>query len=109
MRFHTHDKKSITHPLALLLSSASSFTSQFLADSPIKSAQANRYGGGRNSLLVKLTGMLLRLMCKATVRCQRLKKIVENCGIGDAAQNNKGPDTAISDVALLTGQMPVKS
>lgn len=32
-----------------------------------------------------------------------------NCGIGDAAQNNKGLDAAINDMALITGQRPVKT
>ena len=32
-----------------------------------------------------------------------------NCGIGDAAQNAKGLDAAINDLALITGQRPVKT
>jgi large subunit ribosomal protein L5 len=34
---------------------------------------------------------------------------VVNCGIGDAAQNAKGLDAAINDLALITGQRPVKT
>lgn len=32
-----------------------------------------------------------------------------NCGIGDAAQNAKGLDAAMNDMALITGQRPVKT
>lgn len=39
----------------------------------------------------------------------KVNKIVVNCGIGDAAQNNKGLDAAINDMALITGQRPVKT
>ncbi|CAN4121566.1 unnamed protein product [Withania somnifera] len=39
----------------------------------------------------------------------KVKKIVLNCGIGDAAQNSKGLDAAMNDLALITGQRPVKT
>ncbi|KAI4338396.1 hypothetical protein MLD38_023460 [Melastoma candidum] len=39
----------------------------------------------------------------------KLEKIVVNCGIGDAAQNAKGLDAAMNDMALITGQRPVKT
>ncbi|BAT83578.1 hypothetical protein LR48_Vigan03g045200 [Vigna angularis] len=39
----------------------------------------------------------------------KIEKIVVNCGIGDAAQNSKGLDAAISDLAMITGQRPVKT
>lgn len=32
-----------------------------------------------------------------------------NCGIGDAAQNAKGLDAAMNDLALITGQRPIKT
>lgn len=35
-------------------------------------------------------------------------KIVLNCGFGDAAQNNKGLNAAINDMALIKGKRPVK-
>ncbi|GMH29401.1 hypothetical protein Nepgr_031244 [Nepenthes gracilis] len=37
------------------------------------------------------------------------EKIVLNCGIGDASQNAKGLEAAINDLALITGQRPVKT
>lgn len=39
----------------------------------------------------------------------KIEKIVVNCGIGDAAQNAKGLDAAMNDMALITGQRPVKT
>lgn len=32
-----------------------------------------------------------------------------NCGIGEASQNAKGLDAAINELALITGQRPVKT
>lgn len=32
-----------------------------------------------------------------------------NCGIGEAAQNSKGLDGAMRDLAIITGQRPVKT
>ncbi|CAH9097150.1 unnamed protein product [Cuscuta europaea] len=39
----------------------------------------------------------------------KVEKIVVNCGIGDAAQNSKGLDAAMNELALITGQKPVKT
>ncbi|CAN1793611.1 50S ribosomal protein L5, chloroplastic, partial [Linum perenne] len=39
----------------------------------------------------------------------KVKKIVLNCGIGEAAQNAKGLDAAVNDLALIAGQRPVKT
>ena len=32
-----------------------------------------------------------------------------NCGIGDAQQNSKGLEAAMNDLALITGQRPIKT
>ena len=32
-----------------------------------------------------------------------------NCGIGDAQQNSKGLEAAMNEMALITGQRPVKT
>lgn len=37
----------------------------------------------------------------------RLEKVVVNMGVGDAVQNPKAMDAAVSDLALITGQKPV--
>ena len=39
----------------------------------------------------------------------KVDKIVVNCGIGEASQNAKGLDAAINEMALITGQKPVKT
>ncbi|VFQ75644.1 unnamed protein product [Cuscuta campestris] len=39
----------------------------------------------------------------------QVMKIVVNCGIGDAAQNAKGLEAAMNELALITGQRPVKT
>ncbi|XP_061360163.1 large ribosomal subunit protein uL5c [Gastrolobium bilobum] len=39
----------------------------------------------------------------------KIEKIVVNCGIGDAAQNAKGLEAAMNDLAQITGQRPIKT
>lgn len=39
----------------------------------------------------------------------KIEKIVVNVGIGDAAQNSKGLEAAMKDLAKNTGQRPVKT
>ncbi|CAI0425072.1 unnamed protein product [Linum tenue] len=43
------------------------------------------------------------------IRVSKIDKIVLNCGIGEAAQNAKGLDAAMNDLALIAGQRPVKT
>ncbi|GMY23741.1 50S ribosomal protein L5, chloroplastic [Fagus crenata] len=39
----------------------------------------------------------------------KIEKIVVNCGIGDAQQNAKGLEAAMNDLAIITGQRPIKT
>uniref|UniRef100_A0A7N0UQM4 Large ribosomal subunit protein uL5c n=1 Tax=Kalanchoe fedtschenkoi TaxID=63787 RepID=A0A7N0UQM4_KALFE len=39
----------------------------------------------------------------------KIEKIVVNCGIGEASQNAKGLDAAVNELALITGQRPIKT
>ncbi|XP_039134632.1 50S ribosomal protein L5, chloroplastic [Dioscorea cayenensis subsp. rotundata] len=39
----------------------------------------------------------------------KIEKVVVNCGMGDAEQNSKGLEAAIKDLAVITGQRPVKT
>ncbi|KAL6003896.1 60S ribosomal protein L5 [Asimina triloba] len=39
----------------------------------------------------------------------KIEKVVVNCGIGDATQNSRGLEDAMKDLALITGQRPVKT
>lgn len=43
------------------------------------------------------------------LKVPKIEKIVVNCGIGEAAQNAKGLEAALNDMALITGQRPVKT
>ncbi|XVF33266.1 hypothetical protein REPUB_Repub17cG0154200 [Reevesia pubescens] len=44
-----------------------------------------------------------------THQVPKIEKMVVNCGIGDAAQNAKGLEAAMNEMALITGQRPVKT
>lgn len=44
---------------------------------------------------------------KSVMQVPRLTKIVVNVGVGEAVQNSKALDAAVSDVATITGQKPV--
>ncbi|CAK7348829.1 unnamed protein product [Dovyalis caffra] len=120
---------------SLLRSSASSFNCQFLSLPPPLTARVpygNRYG----VVSVRATGVAVLVEKSEAEKTNRLKttylekivpllkeefsytnihqvpkiqKVVVNCGIGDAAQNAKGLDAAINDLALITGQRPVKT
>lgn len=121
---------------ALLHSTASSFCSQFPAHSvrlPCGDLRTARPGGG---LSVKATAATILVEKTEAEKVNRLKgrylerivpllkeefnysnihqvpkieKIVVNCGIGDAAQNAKGLEAAMNDLAVITGQRPVKT
>ncbi|WP_110113945.1 50S ribosomal protein L5 [Bacillus sp. CGMCC 1.16541] len=44
---------------------------------------------------------------KSVMQAPKLEKIVINMGIGDAVQNAKALDTAVEELAAITGQKPV--
>uniref|UniRef100_A0A5B7BP07 Large ribosomal subunit protein uL5c n=1 Tax=Davidia involucrata TaxID=16924 RepID=A0A5B7BP07_DAVIN len=123
---------------ALLHSIASSFHSQFPAISTTHSARLpygnlrSRYGGLsvkatsgvvlvekteaekpnrlKTTYLEKIVPLLKEEFSYANIHeVPKVDKIVVNCGIGDAAQNAKGLDAAMNDLALITGQRPVKT
>ncbi|GFP91484.1 sphingoid long-chain bases kinase 2 mitochondrial [Phtheirospermum japonicum] len=116
---------------ALLHSAASTFHGQFSVRLP----SVNFSGGRPGGLSVKASSVVLVEKTEAE-KVNRLKttylekiipllkeefnytnvhqvpkveKIVVNCGIGDAAQNAKGLEAAMNDLALITGQRPVKT
>ena len=39
----------------------------------------------------------------------KIEKVVVNCGMGDADQISKGLEAALKDLAVITGQRPVKT
>jgi len=44
---------------------------------------------------------------KSVMQVPRIEKVVLNMGVGDAVQNPKVLDSAVADLALITGQKPV--
>ena len=44
---------------------------------------------------------------KSVMQIPKLEKIVVNIGLGEAKENAKALDSAVSDLALITGQKPV--
>lgn len=44
---------------------------------------------------------------KNAMQVPRLEKVVVNMGVGDAIQNSKALDNAVSELAAITGQRPV--
>ncbi|KAG4992666.1 hypothetical protein AAZX31_09G234200 [Glycine max] len=123
---------------SLLHSSGSSFFSQFRAfqfSSSLLFPHSNKHGNALVSVKASVSGVVLvekseaekanRLKTAYTEKIipllmeefsytnkhqvPKIEKIVVNCGIGDAAQNAKGLDAAISDLALITGQRPIKT
>jgi len=44
---------------------------------------------------------------KSVMEVPKIEKIVVNMGVGDAVQNAKALDTAVEELALITGQKPV--
>ncbi|CAJ1820847.1 unnamed protein product [Sphenostylis stenocarpa] len=124
---------------SLLHSSGSSFFAQFRAFPYFSSSSAFPHGNrhGNAVLTVRATDSAVVLVEKSDAeKANRLKtaytekivpllieefsytnkhqvpkveKIVVNCGIGDAAQNSKGLDSAVSDLAMITGQRPIKT
>ncbi|EPS58777.1 hypothetical protein M569_16035, partial [Genlisea aurea] len=117
---------------AILHSSASAFHGQF----PVRLSTPNSNVGRRVGISVRAASSVVLVEKTEAEKSNRLKasyldrvvpllkqefnytnihqvpkieKIVVNCGIGDAAQNAKGLEAAINDLALLTGQRPVKT
>jgi large subunit ribosomal protein L5 len=44
---------------------------------------------------------------KSVMQIPRLEKIVLNMGVGEVKDNPKAMDSAVSDMALISGQKPV--
>ncbi|KAF7844586.1 50S ribosomal protein L5, chloroplastic [Senna tora] len=123
---------------SLLQSSTSSFLGQFrVFPSPLSSRFLYRNGNGCSAAPVKATAAGIVLVEKSEAEkpyrlkttynekivpllmeefsykniheVPKIEKIVVNCGIGDAAQNAKGLEAAMNDLAVITGQRPVKT
>lgn len=44
---------------------------------------------------------------KSVMQIPKLEKVVINMGVGDAKENSKAIESAVNDLALITGQQPV--
>ncbi|XP_077233135.1 ribosomal L5P family protein isoform X2 [Tasmannia lanceolata] len=78
---------------------------------PIRTPRHVEGGNPRNKWGLRVrasTGIVLVEKSEAE-KVPQVKKIVVNCGIGEAAQNSKGLDAAMKEMALVTGQRPVKT
>ena len=47
------------------------------------------------------------LKCKNVHQIPKLKKIVINCGLGEASQNAKALESTLRDIGFITGQKPI--
>ena len=54
-----------------------------------------------------MSNLLDRFEYKNVMQVPRLEKIVINMGVGDAKENPKFLESAVQDLATITGQMPV--
>ena len=51
--------------------------------------------------------LLKSLNLMNTMQVPRIRKVVVNVGIGEALENAKSLDAAVSDIVLITGQKPI--
>ncbi|KDP28570.1 hypothetical protein JCGZ_14341 [Jatropha curcas] len=72
-----------------------------------ESEKANRL---KTTYLEKIVPLLKEEFAYTNIhQVPKIEKVVVNCGIGDAAQNAKGLEAAMNDMALITGQRPIKT
>ncbi|XP_009782093.1 large ribosomal subunit protein uL5c-like [Nicotiana tabacum] len=76
----------------------------------VEKSEAEKVNRLKTNYLEKIVPMLKEEFNYTNIhQVPKVEKIVVNCGIGDAAQNSKGLDAAMNDLALITGQRPVKT
>ncbi|KAG6748145.1 hypothetical protein POTOM_048046 [Populus tomentosa] len=64
----------------------------------------------KNTYLETIVPLMLQEFSYTNIdQVPRIQKVVVSCGIGDAAQSSKEVEAAINDLALITGQRPVKT
>ncbi|MBO8172775.1 MAG: 50S ribosomal protein L5 [Bacillaceae bacterium] len=51
--------------------------------------------------------MMEKFEYRSTMEVPKIEKVVINMGVGDAVQNPKALDSAVEDLALISGQKPV--
>ncbi|GMH00483.1 hypothetical protein Nepgr_002322 [Nepenthes gracilis] len=76
----------------------------------VEKAEAEKVNRLKTTYLEKIVPVLKDEFSYTNIHeVPKIEKIVVNCGIGDASQNAKGLEAAINDLALITGQRPVKT
>uniref|UniRef100_A0A6M2E8S3 Large ribosomal subunit protein uL5c n=1 Tax=Populus davidiana TaxID=266767 RepID=A0A6M2E8S3_9ROSI len=76
----------------------------------VDKSEAEKSNRLKTTFLEKIVPLLVEEFSYTNIhQVPKIQKVVVNCGIGDAAQNAKGLDAAINDLALITGQRPVKT
>ncbi|KAL3536778.1 hypothetical protein ACH5RR_000144 [Cinchona calisaya] len=76
----------------------------------VEKTEAEKVHRLKNRYLEKIVPLLKEEFNYTNIhQVPKIEKVVVNCGIGDAAQNSKGLDAAMTDLALITGQRPVKT
>ncbi|KAL9430232.1 hypothetical protein AB3S75_025589 [Citrus x aurantiifolia] len=76
----------------------------------VEKSEADKTGRLKTTYLEKIVPLLREEFSYTNIhQVPKIEKIVVNCGIGDAAQNAKGLEAAMNDLALITGQRPVKT
>lgn len=51
--------------------------------------------------------MMKKFEYKSVMQIPKLDKVVINMGVGDARENSKAIESAVNDLALITGQQPI--
>ncbi|CAI0425083.1 unnamed protein product [Linum tenue] len=76
----------------------------------LEKSEAEKVNRLKTTYLEKIVPLLMEEFSYSNIhQVPKIDKIVLNCGIGEAAQNAKGLDAAMNDLALIAGQRPVKT
>ncbi|KAJ6829860.1 50S ribosomal protein L5, chloroplastic [Iris pallida] len=76
----------------------------------VDKSEAERTGRLKMAYLEKVVPILKEEFSYKNIHeVPKIEKVVVNCGMGDAEQNSKGLEAAMRDLALITGQRPVKT
>jgi len=76
----------------------------------VEKSEAEKTSRLKTTYLEKIVPLLKEEFSYTNIlQVPKVEKIVVNCGIGEAAQNSKGLDAAVNDLALITGQRPIKT
>ncbi|XP_024018873.1 50S ribosomal protein L5, chloroplastic [Morus notabilis] len=76
----------------------------------VEKTESEKVNRLKTTYLEKIVPRLMEEFSYTNVlKVPKVEKIVVNCGIGDAQQNAKGLEAAMNELALITGQRPVKT